>query len=95
MPELEVIQGYVDNLGSLLVSSSIGEKKGFLKSFVRDIAVVDEMITINYTLPMPQENSEEEKLSVLPFIQNGRPYRSRTCDPLIKSQVFFSPCWLH
>jgi len=45
------------------------------------------MITINYRLPMPPENSEEEKLSVLPFIKNGRPYRSRTCDTLIKSQV--------
>jgi len=30
------------------------------------------------------ENSEEEKLSVLPLIKHGRPYRSRTCDTLIK-----------
>ena len=86
MPELKVIQGYVENLSSLLASSSIVEKRGFLKSFVNEIIVVDGMITVNYTLPMPPENSEEEKLSVLPFIRSGRPYRSRTCDTLIKSQ---------
>ena len=87
MPELKVIQGYVENLSSLLASSSIVEKRGFLKSFVNEIIVVDGMVTINYTLPMPPDNSEEEKLSILPFIRNGRPYRSRTCDTLIKSHV--------
>jgi len=87
MPELKVIQGYVENLSSLLASSSIVEKRGFLKSFVNEIIVVDGMITINYRLPMPPENSEEENVAVLPFIQHGRPYRSRTCDTLIKSQV--------
>ncbi len=85
MPELKVIQGYVENLSSLLASSSIVEKRGFLKSFVNEIIVVDGMITINYRLPMPPENSEEENVAVLPFIQHGRPYRSRTCDTLIKS----------
>jgi len=30
------------------------------------------------------ENSEEEKLAVLPLIKHGRPCRSRTCDTLIK-----------
>jgi len=34
MPELKVIQGYVENLSSLLASSSIVKKRGFLKSFV-------------------------------------------------------------
>jgi len=46
--------------------------------------VVDGMITVNCTLSMPPEDSEEEKLSVLPFIRSGRPYRSRTCDTLVK-----------
>ncbi len=78
MPELKVIQGYVENLSSLLASSSIVEKRGFLKSFVSEIIVVDGMITVNYRLPMPPENSEEEKLSVLPFIRSGELCRSRT-----------------
>jgi len=69
MPELKVIQGYAENLSSLLASSSIVEKRGFLKSFVNEIVVVDGTVTINYTLPMPPENSKEEKLSVLPFIR--------------------------
>ena len=101
MPELKVIQGYVENLSSFLASSSIVEKRGFLKSFVNEIIVVDGMITINYRLPMPPENSEEETVAVLPFIQHGRPYRSRTCAPLIKNQggIYsvsedYNLCWL-
>jgi hypothetical protein len=38
----------------------------------------DEEVTVNYTLPMPPQDSDEEKLAVLPFIQSGRPRRSRT-----------------
>jgi len=49
MPELKVIQGYVENQSSLLASSSIVEKRGFLNSFVNEIIVVDGIITINYT----------------------------------------------
>ncbi len=87
MPELKAIQGYVDNLSSLLASSSIVEKRGFLKSFVNEIVVLDGMITINYTLPMPPENSDEEKLSVLPFIRNGSACGIRTRDLLLEREV--------
>ena len=61
MPALYIIS-------SLLTSSSIVEKRRFLKSFVNEIIVVDGTIRINYTLLMLQEISDEEKLLVLPFI---------------------------
>jgi len=31
--------------------------------------------------------TQEEVIGVLPFIQHGRPCRSRTCDTLVRSQV--------
>ena len=87
MPDIRVIQEYVGDLKSLLASSPIVEQREFLKSFVQDIKVEKDTITINYTLPMPPLNSDREVVAVLPFIQHGRPYRSRTCDTLIKSQT--------
>ena len=62
------------------------EQRAFLKSFVQDIQIGSDEITVNYTLPMPPAKSEKEVIGVLPFVLNGRPYRSRTCDTLIKSQ---------
>jgi len=85
MPDMAIIQEYVDDLRLLLGASPIVEQRAFLKSFVKEIKVDKEKVTINYTLPMPPKNSEEEVIGVLPFIQHGRPCRSRTCDTLIKS----------
>jgi len=86
MPDMAIIQEYVNDLRLLLGSSPIVEQRTFLKSFVEEIQVDTEKVTVNYTLPMPPKNSEEEVIGVLPFIQHGRPYRSRTCDTLIKSK---------
>jgi len=83
---MTIIQEYVNDLRSLLGSSPIVEQRAFLKSFVKEIQVNKGKITVNYTLPMPLKNTEEV-IGVLPFIQHGRPYRSRTCDTLIKSQA--------
>ena len=87
-PDMHVIQEYVDDLKSLLVSSPIVEQRAFLKSFVDNIQVGSDEITINYFLPMPPANTIKEVVGVLPFVTNGRPYRSRTCDTLIKRDVY-------
>ena len=68
----------------LLGSTTVVERRAFLKSFVKEIQVGSDEMTIQYTLPMPPKQSDEEVIGVLPFIQRGRPYRSRTCDTLIK-----------
>jgi site-specific DNA recombinase len=86
-PDVHVVQEYVDDLKALLVSSPIVEQRAFLKSFVDNIQVGSDEITINYFLPMPPANTNTEVIGVLPFVTNGRPCRSRTCDTLIKSQV--------
>jgi len=78
LPDINRIQDYVNDLGSLLVSSPILEQRAFLKSFVKEIRVDADKMTVHYTLPMPPEKRNEEVLGVLPFAQHGRPYRSRT-----------------
>ena len=56
----------------------------FLKSFMESVDVSESEVTVNYTLPMPPVDAEKETIGVLDFGQSGRPYRSRTCDVLIK-----------
>jgi site-specific DNA recombinase len=84
MPDIASIQRYVDDLRSLLTSSTILESKNFVKSFIKEIVVGKDEVCFHYTLPLPQMNSDLESVSVLPFIGHGRPCRSRTCDTLIK-----------
>ena len=85
LPDFGLIQKYVEDIRNLLAESSIIEQKAFLKSFVKDIQVGKDTVTVNYNLPMPPASSDMDILGVLPFVTNGRPYRSRTCDTLIKS----------
>jgi len=56
---MAIIQEYINDLKSLLGSSPIVEQRAFLKSFVKEIQVNKEKVTINYTLPMPPKNLEE------------------------------------
>ncbi len=82
MPDLNQLMGYVNDLKVVLGSASILEQKAFLKSFVEEVQVGADEVAIHYT--MPPTDKEEEKVSVLPIGYHGRPYRSRTCDTLIK-----------
>ena len=84
MPDISVVRKYVNDLTTVLGSSPIVEQKAFLKSFVKEITVDKDKMTIYYSLPMPPNKLVEEVIGVLPFVQFGRPYRSRTCDTLIK-----------
>ncbi len=86
MPVFYDIQEYVSDLKSLLAASPIVEQRAFLKLFVDSIKVDRNEITINYFLPMPPASNNTEVVGVLPFVMNGRPYRDRTCDTLIKSE---------
>ena len=88
-PDINLIKEHVDDVKQLLSESPIIEQRAFLKSFVKNIEVGKEAVTVNYHLPMPPAKSDKDVMGVLPFIMNGRPYRSRTCDTLIKSQVLY------
>jgi site-specific DNA recombinase len=85
--DMQAMRHNINDLRSALCSASISEQKAFLRSFVRTIDVSNCEVTVNYMLPMPPEHEDKETIGVLAFIRNGRPYRIRTCDTLIKSQV--------
>ncbi|MFC1860130.1 recombinase family protein [Chloroflexota bacterium] len=90
-PDINLIREHVDDIKQLLSESPIIEQRAFLKSFVKNIEVGKEAVTVNYHLPMPPAKSDKDVMGVLPFITNGRPCRSRTCDTLIKRYKRFIP----
>ena len=70
------VKEYADDLRSLLSRGSIMEQKSFLRSFVKRIEVNLPDVTIDYTIPLESKKVEPLAREVLPFAQNGSPYRS-------------------
>ena len=60
-----------------------------MESFVEEITVDKEKMTIYYFLPMLPNRLREEVIGVLPFVQFGEAHRTRTCNRLIKSQLLY------
>ena|GEM_PF-730952 len=79
------MRNYLSDFKKLLDISPLEQKKELLRSFISSIEVGKEEVTLNYALPMPPSQERKENVGVLAIIQNGRPCRNRTCDPLIKS----------
>jgi site-specific DNA recombinase len=85
----EIVRGYVKDLKHLLEGSGLVEKKAFLRSFIERIEVGKFEAKVTYTIPMPPGNQDTETVGVLPFMQFGRPCRTRTCDQWIKSPLLY------
>ena len=69
----EIVRKYVEDLRQFIDSSDLPERRGFIKSFVKEIKVVENNGLIKYAFPIPPDNHEEEGLGVLPIVQySGR-----------------------
>jgi len=86
----DMVQSYVDELQEVLAGESPAECKSMLKSFIKQITVTGEDVTIEYRLPLPGSGPLSSK-TVVPIETFGRPCRSRTCDTLIKRYRPFVP----
>ena len=69
----EIVRKYVEDLRQFIDGSELPERRGFIKSFVKEIKVVGNDGLIKYTFPIPPNNHEEEGLGVLPIVRySGR-----------------------
>ena len=75
------------DLKALLEKGAFTEQKAFLRSFIKRIDYEPDQVAISYTIPMPVGQDKLALDEVLSMEPCGRPYRSRTCDTLLKSQV--------
>ncbi len=99
------IKHFANDLQSLLLSASILEKRGFLRSFIRRIVVPqkpqDDLSegTIEYTLPPISGSGKEHPgggevknptaVEVLSSVRVGSPGRTRTCDQPVNSRLLY------
>lgn len=67
----ETVASYVEELRNLLNESSLAERKSFIKSFVKEIAVTGDEAVLTYTIPLTAENLKEEKLGVPHIVRSG------------------------
>ena len=81
------MRSYVADLKTLLTRSELTERRAFIRRFVKEIKVTGDEVILTYTMPSKPNGTSEDRIGVLPIVLHGRPYRSRTCDTLIKSQV--------
>ena len=61
----KTVLDYVKDLKEFLEDSNMFERRAFLRSFIDSIDVDDDQITLNYTVPLPPDNSKQEAVSVL------------------------------
>ncbi len=80
LADLETVTRYVGDLRNLLSTSSLAERKAFLRSFVNEVKVTNDKVLLTYSLPMPQEGISEEEAGVLPIVRYGGRYWTRTSD---------------
>jgi len=67
----QTVLDYVKDLKEFLEESNIFERRAFLRSFIESIEVDDHQITLNYTLPLPPDNSRQESISVLGIVPSS------------------------
>jgi len=55
LADLRTVTQYVEGLHSLLMESTLAERKSFIKSFIKEVRVTDSEVVLNYTIPMPPD----------------------------------------
>ncbi len=74
------------DLREMLNDSPLCETRAFIRSFVKEVRVTSNEVVLTYTMPTPQ-GLLEEAIPVLPTVNYGGRYRTRTCDLLRVKQA--------
>ncbi len=59
------------DLRSMLETSSLSERKAFIRSFVKEVRITGDDVLVTYTLPMLPAGATEERLPVLAIVHYG------------------------
>jgi hypothetical protein len=51
--------------------ASLNGKKTFIRSFVKEIIVIEDEVVLNYSIPMQPRGITEERFPVLPIKHDG------------------------
>ena len=68
---MKLVLDYADDLRSLLMNSSLAERKAFIRSFVEEVRVTGDEVVLSYKIPLPPDTLVADKAGVLPIVQLG------------------------
>lgn len=71
LADSETVRAYVEDLQNLLGGSSITERKSFVRSFVKEVRVTGDQVTIDYTMPLSRGMISENVAAVPPIVHDG------------------------
>ena len=69
LADLKTVKGYVNDLRDTLDGGSLSDRRAFIRSFVKEIAVSQQEIRLSYTLPLLPDGLTEEKVGVLHIVR--------------------------
>ncbi len=72
-PTSTEIAEYVSDFRGFLEAGTFPERKALIRNFVKSIEVLDDDVTLRYTIPMPSDGVTRDETSVLDFVQSGPP----------------------
>ena len=81
LADTATVTRYVEDLRSLLSESSLGERRSFVRSFVKEVTVTDNEVLLTYTIPMAPKGITEEELGVPSIVHHGGEGGTRTPTP--------------
>ena len=70
----EIVQNYVEDLRTVLSQGTLTQRKGFIKSFVKEIGVAKDQAVIRYTIPLPPGSWRRSRLRfclLFPLVELG------------------------
>ena len=73
---MKLVQSYVNDLRHTLDEGLLTDRRAFIRSFVKEIAVSKQEMRLSYTLPLLPDGLTEESVGVLSFEQYGGRYKT-------------------
>ena len=74
LADMKMVKSYVIDLRHTLAEGPLTDRRAFIRSFVKEIAVTQQEIQLTYTLPLPPDGLTEERVEVLPIVRYGGRY---------------------
>ncbi len=74
LADMKLVKSYISDLRHTLDEGLLTDRRAFIRSFVKEIAVSHAEIRLVYTLPLLPDGLTEESVRVLPIVRYGGRY---------------------
>jgi len=71
--DVKMVKSYANDLRSLLEETDLTQSKAFLRSFIKRIVIDGKKVIMQYNLPMPSDEKNQQLVAVLPIDTPGGP----------------------